>query len=139
HRLMWRILAPIFSLVGPGLIIASVALGPGSVTTASSIGADYGYSLIWVVVLSAAAMMMYTTMGARFGATQEQSFLQVVSERYGRWLAVLIGVASFLMAASFQFGNNLGVSTALVAITEVPEFHLELARTGGVPLVVAGP
>lgn len=136
---MIRWLTRRFAVFGPGIIIASVALGPGSVTTASSIGADYGYSLVWVVVLSAAAMMMYTAMGARFGATQERSFLGVVAASYGRWPAVLIGGASFLMSASFQFGNNLGVATAITAITRVPEFHLELLRDGaGEPIVVAG-
>lgn len=136
---MIRILTRLFTFFGPGLIIASVVLGPGSVTTASAIGADYGYSLVWVVVISTAAMMMYTVMGARFGATQERSFLEVVAGQYGRWLAVLIGVASFLMSSSFQFGNNLGVSTAIVAITRVPEFQLELFRDGaGEPIVVAG-
>ena len=104
--------------VGPGLIIASVCLGPGSVTTASKIGAEYGYMLIWVVVLASAAMMMYTAMGARFGAVQERSFLQEVADRYGRWFAALIGLAAFLMSASFQFGNNLGVTTATASVTE---------------------
>ncbi|RUL86292.1 Nramp family divalent metal transporter [Tautonia sociabilis] len=107
----------ILGSIGPGLIIASVCLGPGSVTTASKIGAEYGYMLIWVVVLASAAMMMYTAMGARFGATQSRSFLQAVADRYGRWFAVLIGLASFLMSASFQFGNNLGVTTATATIT----------------------
>jgi Mn2+/Fe2+ NRAMP family transporter len=74
--------------------------------------------LIWVVVLSSAAMMMYTTMGARFGAVQERSFLQAVADRYGRWFAALIGLAAFLMSASFQFGNNLGVTTATASVTE---------------------
>lgn len=108
----------ILGSLGPGLIIASVCLGPGSVTTASKIGAEYGYSLIWVVVLSSAAMMMYTVMGARFGATQSRSFLTAVAERYGRWFAALIGLASCLMSASFQFGNNLGVTTATAALTD---------------------
>ncbi|MEW4566735.1 Nramp family divalent metal transporter [Tautonia sp. JC769] len=100
------------------MIIASVCLGPGSVTTASKIGAEYGYALIWVVVCAAAAMMMYTVMGARFGATQARSFLQAVAERYGRWFAILIGLAAFLMSASFQFGNNLGVTTATASVTD---------------------
>ena len=107
----------VVGILGPGLIIASVCLGPGSVTTASKIGAEYGYQLIWVVVLSSAAMMMYTVMGARFGATQERSFLQAVAERYGRWFAALIGLAAFLMSSSFQFGNNLGVTTAIATVT----------------------
>lgn len=104
--------------IGPGLIIASVALGPGSVTTASKIGAEFGYSLIWIVVIASAAMMMYTVMAARFGATHEGTFLGAVAERYGRWFAVLIGLAAFLMSGSFQFGNNLGVTTATATITD---------------------
>ncbi|WP_169978189.1 Nramp family divalent metal transporter [Tautonia rosea] len=108
----------ILGSLGPGLIIASVCLGPGSVTTASKIGAEYGYALIWVVVCAAAAMMMYTVMGARFGATQVRSFLQAVADHYGRWFAVLIGLAAFLMSASFQFGNNLGVTTATASVTD---------------------
>ncbi len=103
--------------VGPGLIIASVCLGPGSVTTASVIGATYGYTLIWVVVLSSIGMMTYTVMSARFGASHDESFLQAITSRYGRWFAILIGLAAFLMSASFQFGNNLGVTTATATIT----------------------
>jgi len=108
----------VLGALGPGLIIASVCLGPGSVTTASTIGAEYGYGLIWIVVLSSMAMMMYTVIGARFGATQSRSFLQAIADRYGRWFAVLIGIAAALMSGSFQFGNNLGVTTATSTVTD---------------------
>ncbi len=135
---MKRFFIGLFALIGPGLIIASVALGPGSVTAASTIGAEYGYSLIWVVILSVSAMMMYTAMAARFGATQEQTFLAAISASYGRWLSVLIGIAAFLMSASFQFGNNLGVSTAMSSITGFPEFKLDLLREDGSIRTVAG-
>ena len=36
--------------LGPALIVASVVLGPGSILTASQVGASFGYELVWVLV-----------------------------------------------------------------------------------------
>ena len=96
-----------FRSVGPGFIIASVVLGPGSITVASRIGSEYGFAFLWVIAFAAVAMAVYTSMGARFGVTHEESILQSITDTYGRWFAVLIGISAFLAASSFQFGNNL--------------------------------
>jgi len=107
--------------VGPGFIIASVVLGPGSITVASSIGSEYGYAFLWVVVLAAVSMVIYTSMGARFGVLHTDSFLQTITNTYGRWFAVLIGISAFLSASSFQFGNNLGIGIGMQGLTGVNE------------------
>jgi|GEM_PF-5226676 len=36
--------------VGPGAIVAAAIIGPGTVTTASNVGAEFGYALIWALV-----------------------------------------------------------------------------------------
>ncbi|MEN8191707.1 MAG: Nramp family divalent metal transporter [Bacteroidota bacterium] len=107
--------------VGPGFIIASVMLGPGSITVASRIGSEHGFAFLWVIVMAAIAMVVYTSMGARFGVTHKESILQSVTNTYGKWFAVVIGIASFLSASSFQFGNNLGIGIALREITGINE------------------
>ena len=33
--------------IGPGLIATGIVIGPGAVTTASMLGANYGYALVW--------------------------------------------------------------------------------------------
>lgn len=114
-------LKDVFKAVGPGFIIAAVVLGPGSITVASKIGSVYGYQLLWVIVIAGIGMAMFTTMSARFGVSHDESILQSVAETYGRWFAVLIGIAAFLSATSFQFGNNLGVATAMKALTGINE------------------
>jgi len=114
-------LRDVFKAVGPGFIIAAVVLGPGSITVASKIGSVYGYQLLWVIVIAGIGMAMFTTMSARFGVSHDESILQSIAETYGRWFAVLIGIAAFLSATSFQFGNNLGVATAMKALTGVNE------------------
>ena len=120
----------LFAVIGPGFIIASVVLGPGSITVSSKIGASYGYSLLWVIIFSGLAMGMYTFMAGRFGVTQEKSILQTIANEYGRWFAALIGISSFVMASSFQFGNNLGVATALHSLTGISENIWPLVFTG---------
>lgn len=111
----------VFKSLGPGFIIASVVLGPGSITVASRIGSEQGYSFLWVIVLAAIAMIVYTSMAVRFGVTNKQSILQAIAEKYGRWFAVLIGISSFLSASSFQFGNNLGIGIGMEGITGIDE------------------
>ena len=122
--------------IGPGFIIASVVLGPGSITVSSKIGSEYGYSLLWVVVLAAIGMGIYTMMSARYGVSHEKSILQAIAETCGRWLAVLIGLSAFLTASSFQFGNNLGVATALQSLTGIEEYVWPLVFTPSAIILV---
>ena len=123
-------LKKLLATLGPGFIIASVVLGPGSITVSSKIGASYGYSLLWVILFSGLAMGMYVYMASRFGVTQEKSILQTIADEYGRWFAALIGISCFVMASSFQFGNNLGVATALHSLTGVSENVWPILFTG---------
>lgn len=107
--------------IGPGFIIAAVVLGPGSLTVASRIGSEHGYAFLWVVVLAAVFMVIYTSMGVRFGVYNDKSILQSIADNYGRWFAVVIGISSFLSASSFQFGNNLGIGIGMEGITGIDE------------------
>lgn len=129
-------LKKILTAIGPGFIIASIVLGPGSVTVSSKIGATQGYSLLWVIALAGLAMGMYVYMASRFGVTHEKTILQTISESYGRWFAVLIGISSFVMATSFQFGNNLGVATAMHSLTGISENIWPLIFTGAAVILI---
>ncbi|MBI07826.1 MAG: hypothetical protein CMI30_00580 [Opitutae bacterium] len=104
-----------YQALGPGLITACVVIGPGSILTSSKVGAGEGYGMAWVVAVAVLFMMVYLTLGAKVGVVTKQSSCQIVAERFGRWLAVLIGVSVFFISASFQFGNNLGVYSAFTA------------------------
>lgn len=110
-----------FKSLGPGFIIAAVVLGPGSITVSSKIGSTYGYSFLWVILVGAISMSVYTTMSVRFGVLHEKSLLKVISEKYGKWFSIAIGVCSFLAALSFQFGNNLGVGMGMKTLTGINE------------------
>ncbi len=112
------LLRRLFQSVGPGLITACVVIGPGSILTSSQIGASQGFSKVWVVLASVFFMMTYTQLAARLGAASQQSVGSLIRQHAGRPLAILIGLGVFFISATFQFGNNLGVHSALGTVAD---------------------
>ena len=102
-----------FRRLGPGLITACVVIGPGSLLTSSSVGSVYGYQTIWVLFVAVGLMMVFMTMGAKLGVTADGTPAELLSRHVGRWLPALIGIAVFCIAASYQYGNNLGAASAI--------------------------
>jgi len=104
--------------IGPGLVTACVVIGPGSILTSSNLGAKDGYSMIWVVLVSVIFMLVYTSLGARLGTVTTESTCTLLAQMVGRPLTILIGCGVFFISAAYQFGNNLGVHSALENYTD---------------------
>lgn len=101
------------SRIGPGFVVCAVVLGPGSLTAATKMGAQYRYGLLWAPLLAGAAMAFFTAAFMRHGIESDRSFLSQVAGRWGRTYAALCGLAMFWVCAGFQFGNNIGVATGM--------------------------
>lgn len=109
---------PWYRRIGPALITACVVIGPGSIMTSSNTGVRFGYELSWIVIVSVVFMLTFMSMGARLGVTSDKSPGTLLTEKVGRWFAVLLGMSVFFISAAYQFGNNLGVHFALSPILE---------------------
>ena len=81
-----------YQAIGPGLITACVVIGPGSILTSSKVGANEGYSMLWVVITACIFMMFYMQMGARLGVVSQESPAEILTRKAGRWLAVVVGL-----------------------------------------------
>lgn len=104
--------------LGPGIITAALVFGPSKITITSKMGAEYGYSLLWIVVVAIFFMAVFTTMAARIGLAAQQSFLNTIRERWGKRASIGLGIGIFLVTASFQAGNSIGVGIALAEATQ---------------------
>lgn len=120
--------APWWKSIGPALITACVVFGPGSLLISSKVGANYGYELVWLLLLTGVLMGTFLTMGARIGVCGGATPCTLAAERLGRPAAAVIGITLCLICAAFQFSNNLAV--ALAAEAFFPE--------GAVPWIVVG-
>jgi manganese transport protein len=103
--------------LGPGLITAALVFGPSKMTITSKLGSEYGFSLIWIVVISVFFMFVFTSMAARIGIATDQSLLTSIRQKWGNTVAVAIGIGVFLVCTSFQAGNSTGVGIAVAELT----------------------
>ncbi|MFJ5768982.1 Nramp family divalent metal transporter [Psychrobacillus sp. NPDC093180] len=109
----------ILNYLGPALITSALVLGPGSVTLSSKIGAIYGSQLVWALVLAVILMMVYTEMSTRIGIAAKSTFIEVMKKKWGIFAGALIGIGAFLVTASFQAGNAIGVGIAVSTVTSM--------------------
>jgi len=107
---------PWWRTIGPALITACVVFGPGSLLISSNVGANYGYELLWVLVVTGVLMGTYLTMAARIGVVGGATPCTLVARRAGRLFAAIVGINLCLICTTFQFSNNLAVAAAAGAL-----------------------
>jgi len=94
-------------------VISAAFIGPGTVTTAASAGAVFGYALIWALIFSTAACYVLQEASARITAVSNMNLGEAMrseygSSRSGRWLIGLALVAILSGCTAFEAGNILG-------------------------------
>ena len=76
-------LGALLAVVGPGLLAGLSDDDPAGIATYSVLGADHGYQLLWVLVLSTVALMLFHGLAARMGVVTGQGLIGLVRQRYG--------------------------------------------------------
>ena len=65
-------LVALAAVVGPGVLAGLSDDDPPGITTYSILGADYGYELLWILLLSTLALALFHEVGARMGIATGQ-------------------------------------------------------------------
>jgi Mn2+/Fe2+ NRAMP family transporter len=108
-----RRLMMMLAVVGPGFITASVDNDAGGIFTYSLAGAQFGYSLLWVMLPITVALIVVQEMSARMGAVTGKGLSDLIREEFG------FRITFFLMIALIvtNFGNVVaefaGVASSL--------------------------
>lgn len=76
-------LGGLLAVVGPGLLAGLSDDDPAGITTYSVLGAEHGYQLLWVLLLSTVALVMFHGLAARMGVVTGQGLIGLVRQRYG--------------------------------------------------------
>ena len=99
--------------IGPGLVATGIVIGPGAVTTAAMLGADYGYSLVWLVIpiiFMGITFMMTTN---RLAIITGMPTIHAIRKYYGPVAAYVVGIAVFLACLFFTMGNISGTGAGM--------------------------
>jgi NRAMP (natural resistance-associated macrophage protein)-like metal ion transporter len=114
-RLAARLLA-LLAVLGPGLVAANAGNDAGGIATYASVGARYGYQLLWMMVLITVSLIVVQEMAARMGAVTGKGLAELVREQYGvRWstfstLSVLVANLGICISEFVGVGAALSLA-----------------------------
>ncbi len=102
-----------FKNSGPGALVAAAFIGPGTVTVCTIAGVQFGYDLLWAMVLSTLATIVLQEMAARLGIISREGLSDVIRQEIRSPFIKYIVVALILFAivignAVYEAGNISG-------------------------------
>ena len=120
----------LLAVIGPGFITANVDNDAGGIYTYSAAGAQFGYTLLWVMIPMTIALVVVQEMSARMGAVTGKGLSDLIREEYG------LRITFFMMLGLIitNFGNVVAEFAGIASSLEL--FHI--SRFVSVPIAAAG-
>ena len=110
-RRTWRRrLLTLAAIIGPGLIVMVGDNDAGGVSTYAQAGQDFGYSLLWTLVLLIPVLIVNQEMVVRLGAVTGVGHARLIAERFGRFWGWFSVGDLFLL-------NFLTISTEFIGVS----------------------
>ena len=139
RRSGWRRrLVTFLAIVGPGLIVMVGDNDAGGVATYAQAGQNYGYSLLWVLLLLIPVLIVNQEMVVRLGAVTGVGHARLIIERFGKfWGAFSVGDL-FLLNFLTIVTEFIGVSLALRYFGVSPYVSVPIAAAVLIAIAVSG-
>ena len=100
---------PLLKRLGPGLITGAADDDPSGIATYSQAGAQYGFGLLWSVLLTTPLMIGIQIVSARIGRVTGHGLAANIRDHYPAWL--LHGIVGMLL-----FANTVNIAADLSAM-----------------------
>lgn len=102
-----------FQNIGPGTLVAAAFIGPGTVTLCTLAGVNFGFNLLWAMLLSIIATIILQEMAARLGIISQKGLSEVIRGELknpilNQFITILILSAIVVGNASYEAGNISG-------------------------------
>lgn len=118
----------ILSIIGPGLITVNAGNDAGGITTYATVGASYGYNMLWGLLLITFSLSVIQEMNARMAVVTGKGLSDLIRENFSVKLAffamIILFVANFgvcvgdfagIAASMDMFGINKYISVPIMA------------------------
>lgn len=130
-----------FKKLGPGVLVAAAFIGPGTVTACTLAGVDFGFNLLWAMLLSIIATFILQEMSARLGIVTQKGLADVIKQELHNPIIrnsviALIFSAIIIGNASYEAGNIGGATLGMEALFGTDYSSLYPFVLGGLAFVL---
>ena len=132
-----NLLARLMPFMGPAFIASVAYVDPGNFATNIQGGAQFGYMLVWVIVVSNLMAMLIQTLSAKLGIATGMNLAEHCRAHFPRPVAYAMWVLMELVAMATDLAEFLGAAIGFQLLLGVPLFVGALL-TAVVTLLILG-
>lgn len=103
----------ILSIVGPGLITVNAGNDAGGIATYSTVGASFGYKMLWGLLLITFSLAVIQEMNARMAVVTGKGLSDLIRENFGMKWSVFAMLTLFIANFGVCVGDFAGVAASL--------------------------
>lgn len=111
---------PLWLLLGPAFVAAIAYVDPGNVAANVSAGAQFGFLLVWVIVVANAMACLVQYLSAKLGLVTGRSLPEAVADRMGTPSRLAYWVQAELVAMATDLAEIVGGAIALYLLFDLP-------------------
>ncbi|GAA5514680.1 divalent metal cation transporter MntH [Deinococcus carri] len=115
-----RGLARIVPFLGPAVIASIAYMDPGNFATNIQGGAQFGYTLLWVILAANLMALLIQNLSAKLGIATGKNLPEIIRERWPRPLVWLYWIQAELVAMATDLAEFLGAALAIHLLTGLP-------------------
>src|SRR5437763_7212420 len=132
-----RGLRAMLPFVGPAFIASIAYIDPGNFATNISTGAQFGYALLWVILLANLMAMLIQGLAAKLGIATGMNLAEICRARFPVWLCYILWLTQEVTAMATDLAEFLGASIGINLLTGMPVFGAALITGLAVFVVLA--
>lgn len=117
NRPVWR---RILSFFGPAYLVSVGYMDPGNWATDLAGGSQFGYTLIWVLLMSNLMALLLQSLSARLGIVRRRDLAQANREVYPRSVNFALYILAEIAIAATDLAEVLGMAIGLQLLTGIP-------------------
>src|SRR5579859_1828366 len=119
-RVYWRRL---LGFMGPGFLISVGYMDPGNWATDIAGGSRFGYTLLFVIMLSNLMAILLQSLALKLGVATERDLAQLCHESYGKKASLFLWLGAEIAIAACDLAEVIGSAIALELLFHIPLFY----------------
>ncbi|HEY2720216.1 MAG TPA: Nramp family divalent metal transporter [Chitinophagaceae bacterium] len=116
-RPVWK---KVFSFFGPAYLVSVGYMDPGNWATDLAGGSKFGYSLIWVLLMSNLMALLLQSLSARLGIVRGRDLAQANRETYPKYINLVLYILAEVAIAACDLAEVLGMAIGIQLLTGLP-------------------
>src|ERR1700712_3850635 len=109
-----------FAFAGPAYLISVGYMDPGNWATDLAGGSKFGYSLIWVLLMSNLMALLLQNLSARLGIVRGRDLAQANREAYPKYINIALYILAEIAIAACDLAEVLGMAIGIQLLTGLP-------------------